>query len=138
MAPRVLFTLLALLLVSDADAQGRRPQVSEDLASQLRSGVAADATVIITGTQARIDRLAARHGLVVRKRLQSGAVLDVPGERLTGLANDAESGQVASNHRVGAQSDDITLVSTGADQLHDGVAGLGVVRGQGVGVAVID
>ena len=38
--------------------------------------------VIVIGTQARVDRIAARQGLVMRKRLPSGAVFDVPGHRL--------------------------------------------------------
>ena len=73
------------LLVSpdDAAAQSRRrAHLSEDLQARLRAGDPTDTSVIVTGTQARVDAIAARHGLRIRKRLESGAVLDVPAGRL--------------------------------------------------------
>src|SRR5688500_18214802 len=82
--------LVAVMAPADAAAQGRRARLSDDLDQQLRSGSLTDSSVIVSGTQARVDRIAARHGLVVRKRLQSGAVLDVPGDRLAAVAGDEE------------------------------------------------
>src|SRR5688572_33045629 len=79
-----LICALALLgTVSDAGAQQHtvrsgRARLSHDLAERLRSGDTRGASVIVTGSQERIDGIAARHGLQVRKRLASGAVLDVP------------------------------------------------------------
>ena len=78
--PRVLrraFLLLAAVLLvlgsaADGAAQGRRrARLSEDLAHRLSRGDVAPTRVIVTGTQAEVDRLARRHGLAVRKRLQS-------------------------------------------------------------------
>ena len=134
-----LVSLVAALLAApaDAEAQGRRARLSEDLAEQLRSGLQADTTVIVNGTQARVDRIAARHGLVVRKRLQTGAVLEVPAGQLAAVAEDAEVGQLASNHRMRAQMG-VMVASTGADQVHAGIEGVGPITGKGIGVVVID
>jgi serine protease AprX len=111
---------LALLLsvsVSDAAAQRRR-------------------SVIVTGSQAGVDAVAARHGAMVRKRLRTGAVLDLPEQQIDALKKDAI---VHENHVVKANTS-ITVQATGADQLQAGLPdfGLGRITGRGVGVAVID
>ena len=78
---RIALTLsvLALLLSADAaSAQGRHARLSRDLAERLRAGDAREASVILTGTDAQVNTLAARHGLRITKRLVTGAVVDVP------------------------------------------------------------
>ena len=80
--------LLALSLPAvDAVAQGR---LSKDIARKVQRGDATETTVIVTGTPAQVDMLARRHGLRLKKRLRSGAVLDVPAGTLAALADDAD------------------------------------------------
>ncbi|HZI80145.1 MAG TPA: hypothetical protein VFD69_11570, partial [Vicinamibacterales bacterium] len=67
----------ALLAPSPVSAQGRRARLSDDLAYKISAGGEDAACVILPGTQAHIDTLAARHGLRVRKRLAAGALVDV-------------------------------------------------------------
>jgi hypothetical protein len=119
--------------------QGRRARLSEDLRQRLREGDSLATTVILTGSQARVDDVATRHGLRIRKRLRSGAVLEVPAHRLAAVASDDTVDQLSGNHVVGAQMA-VTLQSVGADAVQEGIAALGVrgVTGAGVGIAVID
>ena len=96
-------------------------------------------TVIITATQAKVDRLAARHGLTVQQRLKTGAVLQVPAYRL----GDA-GGRCARSIRSRATTTcagqmAMTNQAIGADQVQAGFApGLRGLSGRGIGVAVID
>jgi subtilisin family serine protease len=138
----VFLVLLVMLLVNalaaDAAAQGRRrARMSEDLAARLSRGDVAATRVIVTGTQAEVDRLARRHGLAVRKRLESGAVVEVPSGGLEALADDTD--QLSSDFRVRSQMS-LTAETTGASQVwEDGWApGRRGLTGRGVGVAVID
>src|SRR5262245_54451766 len=87
-----LLTIGAIAAVpAPADAQAKhRARLSRDLEQRLGSGDTAVTSVILTGSQQRIDRIAARNGLRVHKRLQTGAVVDVPAGALAALAADAE------------------------------------------------
>jgi serine protease AprX len=123
-----------------AAAQGRpHARVSSDLAERLLAGDEREASVILTGTDAQVDALAARHGLRVAKRLATGAVVDVPAGTLAALAGDPAAGHVSSNHAVSAQMT-VTNQSIGADLVHEGgwAPGIGPLTGKGIGVAVID
>ena len=64
----VLTSATALLLpAADASAQGRRrTRVSADLAERVRGGDTIDSSVIVTGTQAGVEAIAAKHGLRIR------------------------------------------------------------------------
>src|SRR5690349_17311316 len=93
---------------------GHRARLSADLVQRLGSGDAAATSVIVTGTRQQIDRIAKRHGLLVHKRLDTGAVLDVPAGALAALAADAEVDQISGNLAVQAH-DDITNATIGAD-----------------------
>src|SRR5688572_2482477 len=105
---------MLLLPVADASAQGRRPRVSADLAERLSRGDTAESSVIICGTQARVDAIAAKHGLRVRERLQCGAVLDVPAGRLADVAGDPGVDSLSSNYGMQAHMG-VTNVAIGAD-----------------------
>jgi serine protease AprX len=132
--------VLALFLSADmASAQGRHARLSRDLAERLRAGDAREASVIVTGTDAQVTTLAARHGLRIKKRLATGAVVEVPEGMLEALANDPEADQLSSNHAVAAQMT-VTNQSIGADIIHEGgwAPGVGPLTGNGVGIAVID
>jgi serine protease AprX len=122
-----------------AAPSARRAKLSEDLADKLRDGDFNGTTVIFTGTQGRVNEVAARHGLRVVKRLNSGAVLEVPAYRLEALATDPDVDHLSGNHRMHAQMA-VTNQSIGADQVHAGIAGAGVpgLTGAGVGIAIID
>jgi serine protease AprX len=166
-ANRELSALLRLLLVAsvvagvlgtprDAAAQQGartwRARVSRDLDRQLRNGNSLDETVILTASQERVDRVAARHGLRVTKRLATGAVLEVPAGSLLALAEDEEVDQLSGNQVLRSQMA-VTNATIGADLVQGGqwveggrqswwgkrrqaLNGAGV--GAGVGVAVID
>jgi len=132
--------ILLGIFAADVNAQsGRHARLSSDLVQRLGSGDAHATSVIVTGSQPQIDRIAARNGLTVRKRLQTGAVLDVPAGRLAALAADAEADQVSGNLVVQAH-DDITNQTIGADVVQAGnwTANGSGLTGQGIGVAVID
>ena len=98
-----------------------------------------EASVIVTGTDAQVNTLAARHGLRITKRLVTGAVVDVPAGALAALADDPQADYLSSNHVVAAQMA-VTNQSIGADIIHDGgwAQGIGALTGTGIGVAVID
>jgi subtilisin family serine protease len=135
-----LFVPAVLLVgVDHASAQGRGARLSRDLAARLAAGDTAETSVIVTGTDERVARLAARHGLRITKRLETGAVLEVPAGGLAALAADAEADQISSNQVVSAQMA-VTNQSIGADMVHEGgwAPGIGPLTGKGVGVAVID
>jgi serine protease AprX len=132
--------------VSEASAQqhtvrANRARLSHDLVARLRSGDTSDTSVIVTGSQARVDRLAARHGLRVSKRLESGAVLDVPAGKLAAVANDADVDQLSSNQQMRSQMA-VTNQTIGADLVQAGAwtetGGGERITGNGIGVAVID
>lgn len=135
----VLAAAVVLLAPAEASAQRRRARLSDDLRQLLDRGQDEQSTVILTASQAGIDALAARHGLRVRKRLTTGAVLEVPAGSLAAVAADPQVDQVSSNHAVRSQMT-VTNEAVGADQIQAGgwakdVPGL---TGAGIGVAVID
>src|SRR5215208_1334348 len=80
-----------------AEAQGRQARLSEALALRIQSGDFNATTVIFTGTQTRVDDLVARHGLRIKKRLRTGAVLEVPAYRLEALASDPTVDHLSGN-----------------------------------------
>ena len=112
---------------SPPSARGAR--VSQDLGQLLQtSGDFKPATVIVTASQAKVDALAARHGLTVQQRLARGAVLADAGvspggggggrgRRLRSRATTTCPAQMA-----------VTNQATGADQVQAGFLG-GRLRG---------
>jgi len=137
-----LFTAATVfLLCADVAAaqEQRHARLSSDLAERVRAGDQREANVIITATQAQVNDLAARHGLTIRKRLATGAVVDVPAGALTALADDPQADAISGNHVVGAQMT-VTNQSIGADIVHEGgwAPGIGALTGKGIGIAVID
>ena len=139
---RKVFIFVAALLapvfpVADAAAEGRRARLSDDLVQRLQAGDTAGDTVIVTGSQAQVSAVAARHGLAIRKRLKTGAVLDVPAGALDALSRDREVDQLSGNYRLRSHMA-VTNAAIGADQVWEGVGGLPGVTGRGIGVAVID
>ena len=136
--PAVVVFVVAVLPATVPEAAAQ-PRMSEDLAHKLLVGDHTDSSVIFTGTQAEVDALAARHGLTIRKRLRTGAVLTVKAGRLATVAEDPAVLHLASDHPVFTQMD-VTNQTIGADQVQAGLAAAGIpgLTGEGIGVAVID
>ena len=137
---RLVFVFVALLIglpPADAAAQGRRARLSDDLVERLHAGDVANHQVIVTGSATQIAAVAERYRLSVRKRLKTGAVLEVPAGALEALTRDPEIDQISGNHRLRSQMA-ITNAAIGADQAWEGIGDLPGVTGQGIGVAIID
>src|SRR5688572_25184728 len=130
-----------LTCAASADAQSansHRARLSQDLAQLVAThGDFKPTDVILTASQEKVDRLAARHGLTVLQRLSTGALLRVPANRLEDVATDAEVDSLSGNHVVAGQMA-VLNQSIGADQVQAGLLGLPAVTGKGIGVAVID
>lgn len=123
------------------DSAPGRPRLSSDLRQRLENGNPRDESVIVTASEARVRRLAARHGLRVTKWLSGGAVLDVPAQALAALAADVEFDHLTTNQLLSAQ-DAVTNETIGADLVQAGAwtaeGGGKAYDGSGVGVALID
>ncbi|MFP5379867.1 MAG: S8 family peptidase, partial [Vicinamibacteria bacterium] len=129
---------LAGLTATAAEAQGRRARLSTDLAARLAAGDRSGVDVFVAGASSRLERIAARHGLRVKKALTGGAVLEVPAGGLDALAADPEVDALVADADVRSHLA-LTTATTGAEQVWRGLAeGLGRATGRGVGVAVID
>ncbi len=129
---------LTLMVASTAvDAAPGGARLSSDLQARLAAGRGDAVDVIVNGTPDRIERLARRHGLTVKKTLSTGAVLTASGSALAALAADAEVDSVSADATV--QSQAITTQTTGAEAAWSGlIPELGATSGRGVGVAIID
>ena len=128
--------ILTAGLAANASAQGRS-QVSADLAWKLVADDGKPTRVIITGSQSKVDELAARHNLRIYRRLPTGAAVDVPAGRLGLLAEDMAVHTLSSDQTVRSHMS-VTNASIGADLVHAGVAGAPGLTGAGVGVAILD
>ena len=73
----------------------------------------------------------------MKKRLRSGAVLEVTGGQLDAISQDPDVDHVAGDVPVRRMMA-VTTQATGADQVWGGLDHLRGITGRGVGVAVID
>ena len=131
---------LLLTTSTSTEAQSRRrARMSQDLEQRLRAGDTDVTSVIVSGSSDRIARVAARHGLRIRKVLETGAVLEVPAGTLDAVAHDSEVDHLSTNHLVEAHMG-VTNQTIGADVVQAGgwAPGIGAFTGDGVGIAVID
>ena len=128
---------LSCVLAESASAQQRRrARLSADLAEHLSTG-SAGVDVIVRGTQAEVEALAARYNVPVKRQLRSGAVLRVTGGQLAAIQDDGAQEHISSDTPI-RSSADVTAETIGADQVWEGAGGLSPLNGAGVGVAVID
>jgi len=127
----------AILLVVSAVPVGaaHRARLSADLAYHLTAG-SSSISVIVHGTKAEVDALASRYNLTVKRRLKSGAVLQVTAGQLDALAQDESVDHLSGD--VPIRASDVTTQAIGADQVWEGVGDLPKISGAGVTVAVID
>jgi serine protease AprX len=133
----VVLTVLAAAVSAPADAQ-RRARLSGDLADKLKSG--APRLEVILDDAAAASRLAARYNLTIKRRLHTGAVLEVTDGQLAALQSDGEVDHLSGNVRYHSSSLDVDPVDEGigADQVWAGVGALPKLTGRGVAVALID
>ena len=130
--------LLAVSLVTPVDAGPRRARLSSDLSRHFDSGSTAAIDVIVSGTPDRIERLARRHGLSIKKVLASGAVFRVDRAGLDALSQDVEVDALSGDSTVHSHMA-VTTAFTGAKAAWAGtIEALGPVDGSGIGVAIID
>src|SRR5205814_10445564 len=81
------FTAALALTFAPAASAAHRARLSADLADHLAAGSPSIA-VIVHGTRAEVDALAARYNLVVKRHMKSGAVFQVTAGQLDALAQD--------------------------------------------------
>jgi serine protease AprX len=130
----------------DAPGAATEPgaRLSSDLLDRLARRTPGRDRVILHGTRSEIDQLVTRHGLVLVRRLEGGAVVGASGTELAALAADATVDHLSGDPLV-VPSMSVATRSTGATQTWSGspgiVLGLGAVpgvTGTGIGVAVLD
>jgi len=112
-----------------------RARLSADLADHLAAG-STSIPVIVHGSAAEVAALAARYNLVIKRRMKSGAVLQVNAGQLDALAQDDAVDHLSGD--VPIRASDVTTESIGADQVWAGTGDLPKITGAGVTVAVID
>src|SRR3954469_5042021 len=98
-----------------AAAGSHAARLSADLADHLAAGSQA-IRVIVHGTRAEVDAVAARYNLVVTRYLKSGAVFAVTAGQLAALQADDEMDHLSGDIRIRSAAD-VTAQSIGADQV---------------------
>jgi serine protease AprX len=129
-------SLAAMTMAAPAGAAGHRARLSADLADHLAFG-SASIDVIVHGTRAEVDALAAKYNVRVKRYLRTGAVLRVTAGQLAALQQDETQEHLSGDIPIYSTAD-VTTQSIGADQVWAGAEGLPALSGKGVGVAVID
>jgi serine protease AprX len=133
----------ALLLTVRGTHAQHRAFLSLDLTRHLARQTALQARVIVQGSDADLDAIAARHHVTIVRRLEGAAVV---------LANSAELADLASDGALDHLSGDVPVrmwmsvsnQATAADQVRAGTSGLlgiggiAAVNGKGIGVAIVD
>ena len=127
---------LFFALATPAAAQ-HRARLSKDLATELAAPTRAALQVIVDGDSARVQRLAARYGLRVKKMLEAGAVLEGSANQLDAAAGDPELARMSLDAEVRGQMA-VTREAIGADLAYGGFGRVPGVTGKNVVVAVID
>ena len=127
---------LLFLAAAPAAAQ-HRARLSADLEDHVSAG-SQSIDVIVDGDQAKVDAVAARYNLVVKRRLASGAVLHVNAGQLVALQQEEMLDHLSGDVRIQSSVLEVTAESIGADQVWAGADGRPGLSGQGVSVAVID
>src|SRR5215831_3960375 len=133
----VLFAVVAVAVSVPAEAQ-RHARVSGDIVDSVRAG-APRIEVILDGAAAA-ERLASKYNLKIKRRLHTGAVVDVNAGQLAALESDGEVDHLSGNATYHSSATGVDPVDEGlgADQVWAGVGSLPKLSGKGVGVAVID
>jgi len=120
-----------------AMAAGPKARLSADLADHLAAGSQA-VRVIVHGTKAEVDAVAARYNLRIGRYMASGAVFIVNAGQLAALRDDGTVDHLSGDLRIKSSVDQVTAETVGADQVWEGSEDLPGLTGDGVSVAVID
>jgi serine protease AprX len=133
---------LSALGIRGAD-EPRRAHLSADLLVHVTRHTKARARVIVRGSEAELDALAARHHVQILRHLQGGAVLLANSAELDALQQDSALTAMSGDHVVRTAMS-VSNASTAADQTRAGKPGLlGIgaipgVTGKNIGVAIVD
>jgi subtilisin family serine protease len=140
----VVFALLAISVLGVRGAnEPRRAHLSADLLEHAARHTKARARVIVRGSEADLDALAARHHLEIVRHLPGAAVLLANSTELEALQVESTVNSLSGDHVVRTWMS-VSNQSTAADQTRAGKSGLlGVgaipaVNGQGIAVAIVD
>jgi serine protease AprX len=132
-----LLAAISVLLLCTPARAAHKARLSADLDDHLAAG-SQSISVIIHGTRAEVNALAARYSLQVKRFLKSGAVLDVTAGQLAALQQDEAVDHLSADIRYRSVGMDITPETIGADQVWAGGESFPALTGAGIGVAVID
>jgi serine protease AprX len=127
----------SLAFAAPALAEAHHARLSADLTDHLSAGSQA-IRVIVHGTRAEVDALAARYNLTVARYLRSGAVLQVNAGQLAALRQDGSQDHLSGDIPIRSSVDEADVASVGADQVWDGSDEVRARTGRGIAVAVID
>lgn len=120
-----------------AAAGAHKARLSADLADHLSAG-SQSIRVIVHGTRAEVDALAARYNLRIVRYLQSGAVFLVNAGQLAAIRQDETQDHLSGDIRIQSSVSAADVESVGADQVWAGSDAVQAQSGRGVSVAVID
>jgi serine protease AprX len=120
-----------------AAALAHKARLSADLADHLSAG-SQSIRVIVHGTRADVDALAARYNLKIARYLQSGAVFLVNAGQLAAMRQDETQDHLSGDIRIQSSVSAADVESVGADQVWAGSEAVQPQSGRGVSVAVID
>ena len=130
----LLLALLALNATAAIAEAQRIPQAKTDAIAKNDRGAV---RVIVQGSKDRIRRLAAQHGIEVKRQLSQGSALEVTPEQLEALRRDDAVAHISTDSIV-QSSMAVATTSIGADQAWEGLQAVGSVTGHGVGIAILD
>ena len=101
---------------------GHRARLSRDLAERIEQRVEASTDVIVSASDGGIDRLVARYGARLKKRIHGGAVLEATGGQIDAMSQDPDVDHMAGDATVYRMMA-VTTQATGADQVWAGLDG---------------
>jgi serine protease AprX len=135
---------VAAVVAFNRPAAAHRARLSLDLEQHLTRGTTMRARVIVSGSDADVDGVAARHHVQIIRRVANGAVVLANSVELDDLALDPAVEHLTSDTKVRNWLA-VSNQATAADQVRSGYAGglLGIgaiapVNGKGIGVAIVD
>src|SRR5262249_34936565 len=113
---RALVAAACVLSASVPAAAGPKARLSADLADHLASG-SQTIRVIVHGSRAEVEAIAARYNLQIGRLLSSGAVLVVNAGQLSALREDDTIDHLSGDIRIKSSVDQTTAEAVGADQV---------------------
>ena len=136
-AAAFVFASIIVAATPAAAAGVHSARLSADLADHLSAG-SQSIRVIVHGTKADVDALAARYNLKIAKYMQSGAVFLVNAGQLGAMRQDESQDHLSGDIRIQSSVDAADVESIGADQVWAGSDNVQPQTGKGIAVAVID